>query len=131
MDTSKEYIEMCRKAEEIQELMPICHINARIRCIKHQVYYGDSSQFWAGTNSVGMFDWLPRQDQLQEMIKIKECGSLSILVVFYSFAKAIPKIECALGKYNIQWSMEQLWLAFVMQEKFNKTWNGKEWVSKD
>ncbi len=24
-------------------------------------------------------------------------------------------------------SMEQLWLAFVMKEKFNKVWSGKEW----
>ena len=24
-------------------------------------------------------------------------------------------------------SMEQLWLAFVMSEKYNKIWNGKEW----
>ena len=24
-------------------------------------------------------------------------------------------------------SMEQLWLAFVMKEKYNKTWNGEEW----
>jgi len=24
--------------------------------------------------------------------------------------------------------MEQLWLAFVMKEKHNKTWNGKDWI---
>ena len=26
-------------------------------------------------------------------------------------------------------SMEQLWLAFVMKEKYNKTWNGESWVN--
>jgi len=25
-------------------------------------------------------------------------------------------------------SMEQLWLAFVMNEKYNKVWNGKDWM---
>jgi len=24
-------------------------------------------------------------------------------------------------------SMEQLWLAFVMKEKFDKVWNGEDW----
>lgn len=26
-------------------------------------------------------------------------------------------------------TMEQLWLAFVMKECFNKTWNGKQWIA--
>jgi len=28
-------------------------------------------------------------------------------------------------------SMEQLWLAFVMSERFGKVWSGTEWVKKD
>jgi len=27
-------------------------------------------------------------------------------------------------------SMEQLWLAFIMSEKFNKVWSGESWISK-
>ncbi len=26
-------------------------------------------------------------------------------------------------------SMEQLWLAFVMKEKYNKVWDGEEWIN--
>lgn len=26
--------------------------------------------------------------------------------------------------------MEQLWLAFVLKKKYNKVWDGKEWVEK-
>ena len=26
-------------------------------------------------------------------------------------------------------SMEQLWLAFVMKSKYNKTWNGEDWIN--
>ena len=29
--------------------------------------------------------------------------------------------------YDSDASMEQLWLAFVMKEKFNKTWDGEKW----
>jgi hypothetical protein len=27
-----------------------------------------------------------------------------------------------------QSSMERLWLAFVMEKKFKKVWNGEEWI---
>lgn len=61
---------------------------------------------------------LERQDQLQEMIddfKLPER-----LPWFYDFA-----VNDVPGKFV---SMEQLWLAFVMKEKYGKTWNGEEWV---
>ena len=28
-------------------------------------------------------------------------------------------------------SMEQLWMAFYMKEKYNKVWNGEKWITKD
>ena len=32
-------------------------------------------------------------------------------------------------KYFLQFSsFEQLWLVFVMKEKYGKTWNGQDWV---
>jgi len=68
--------------------------------------------------------WLPRQDQLQEML-----------------GEIIPDIHIRKkldGKWYITWmqfgqweilcdSMEQLWIALVMKEKYNKTWNGEDW----
>ena len=61
--------------------------------------------------------WLPRQDQLQEMMN----ESKFILIErFYKFVNDnIP--------FCREKSMEQLWLVFVMKEKFNKMWNGKQW----
>ena len=49
--------------------------------------------------------WLPRQDQLQGMVEY----------------------TVGVNKFN---SMEQLWLAFVMSEKYNKKWDGKDWIKK-
>ena len=77
--------------------------------------------------------WLPRQDQLQDMLDLKP----------YSFGKSYKMnigrttdkwtmycedgpVHCSFSK--ISESLEQLWLAFVMHEKYGKTWNGKEWI---
>jgi hypothetical protein len=66
------------------------------------------------------------QDQLQEMIDISVKRYydtwISKLVQITNFAlderygEVLPK------------TMEQLWLAFVMKEKYNKTWNGETWT---
>lgn len=60
--------------------------------------------------------FLPSQDQLQQMIEFKVSkGDIQRLSRFY-IEKDI-KVS----------SMEQLWLAFVMYEKYKKIWNGTEW----
>jgi len=65
----------------------------------------------------------PRQDQLQEMLKDKYAWSKKfphdLIWDFSSFIQDNEKIN----------SMEQLWLAFVMKEKFNKIWNGEDWIN--
>ena len=63
------------------------------------------------------FIWLPRQDQLQDMLG--------------GFKKLFPKGSEEL-KINHKYckSFEQLWLAFVMKERYKKIWNGKDWVKK-
>ena len=64
--------------------------------------------------------WLPRQDQLQEMV-----NDNNITALLQDFISWLSK-QCNLPMHMT--SMEQLWLAFVMKEKYNKTWDGKEWV---
>ncbi len=79
------------------------------------------------------FIWLPRQDQLQEMVSLPNSEKIGIW-----FEKQFRFYEWAGKKYNKNelqnnWgtfkSMEQLWLAFVMKERFSKQWSGKEWVN--
>jgi len=68
--------------------------------------------------------WLPRQDQLQEMVAPKE-DVQHLLLHFYN------RVGALFNEKDKPWlqfkSFEQLWLAFVMKEKYNKIWNGKDW----
>ena len=128
MDTSKEYIEMCEKAEEIQgrelaitgDLYWSCGmVRMIVNCERHmKLYYTRESKYSiVQYGYIKHHIWLPRQDQLQAMIK--------------EYDEAYGLID-AIHEYILthEWkrmSMEQLWLAFVMKEKYQKTWNGKEW----
>ena len=74
------------------------------------------------------FIWLPAQSQLQEMVQ----GEKHSHLLAHEFALWCHGGEelgrTVYGFPNCTWSMEQLWLAFVMKEKFDKTWDGDKWV---
>ena len=61
---------------------------------------------------------LPRQDQLQELL------GYALTPLISSFHNFIT--ECLNYAQNLK-SMEQLWLAFVMLEKYRKVWGGSDW----
>lgn len=154
MDTSPEYIKMCKAAPEIQGLR-----NGSDSDWDYGDYwYSDAnksgSSFWE--EHWGIYDssitfrilpatFLPRQDQLQEMIQGKlfvredEPGAILDIVSmpFDSFDRFLDLFVDGEDKGNQWWneyalkfkSMEQLWLAFVLSEKYGKSWNGTEWVS--
>jgi len=136
MDTSKEYILMCKEAKEIQtewskteELMELGRdgdyyyntkglINqVRIRGTQDDDDFpGDGITFPCETYGA---IWLPRQDQLQDMVNLK------IPRLVYDFRSFVADF---IGSYTEKFgSMEQLWLAFVMAEKYNKEWHGLQW----
>ena len=62
-----------------------------------------------------------RQDQLQKMVMDKN------LYLQDSIAKWCNDVWSFAYRNKQITSMEQLWLAFVMKEKYNKTWNGTDW----
>ena len=35
---------------------------------------------------------------------------------------------CLSERPGEKWTQEQLWLAFIMKEKYNKVWNGEDWI---
>lgn len=170
MDTSEEYIKMCEKATEVQELweykeedipdtfsiikyygwcetcdsirgqaswspmgdglisvLRFCHECGETLIVEpkdNYISYPEYGSIEDWSNGAKESVWLPRQDQLQEIIGGGHPGSMMELLV---------KICGWDGNaYNGDWlkfkSPEQLWLAFVMKKKYNKTWNGKEWV---
>lgn len=68
--------------------------------------------------------WLPTQGQLQKMVFDKK-KHLDGSGLAYSFDKFLETLD----DNNIAGlSMEQLWLAFVMKELYNKIWNGEDWI---
>lgn len=71
----------------------------------------------------GHWVWLPRQDQLQEMVGNKGKTFTHI----HDFEYGVNTPEYSLVPALIFLSMEQLWLAFVMKELYQKRWSGSEW----
>ena len=70
--------------------------------------------------------FLPRQDQLQEMVS----DQLNMLLHFGYFVFSVDggrhlHIKRTVGEPDP--TMEQLWLAFVQKENHNKVWDGEEW----
>ena len=140
MDTTETYIKMA-DCEEIQSQ------RKRISPIDGKLYmYNEDGDWIANAKLVGLASmavrstppiknspkliWLPRQDQLQEMV-----GGFFYYQwnQFYKYlldrdfvvGDLISDIHNGIEEKPITW--EQLWLAFVMKEKYNKVWDGEKW----
>ena len=151
MDTSVEFIKMCEKAVEVQELwkpddgdfiahwMPVPVENDSTKllekgCIHYDVVMNKWNCNWIEARITGAFYdlnlthpdkfyiWLPRQDQLQGMVVERWSSVFGMISAFYGWIKS-PCIDSV----GFHASMEQLWLAFIVSEKYNKTWTGTEW----
>lgn len=142
MDTSPEYIKMSGMAKKIQMVRP--NPNDENSCDgeytaffylpkkgKIEILKWDNDEGHPIIGDYGNEDeaavWLPRQDELQGMINQPQdfIGNWPIILM----EKVVKWSEiCRYGIYTWGESFEQLWLAFVMKEKFNKTWNGEDWI---
>jgi len=143
MDISKEYIRMCEKAVELQKNWTPQNLDYIYSIYEKQIKNVDDIRLhWMYHKSIKQYQninhikgsktyanvwyqvvWIPRQDQLQDILNYE----LSDLI--YKF----KDWNCASG---FEWmsdnkftSMEQLWLAFVMYEKYIKYWDGEKWES--
>lgn len=145
MDTSKEYQEMCRNLpfdtnwKEGDVYAAGEHTCADFKWAKIVIGVCDEECDEGGKptrnykcQSCGRSHYaevwkLWRQDELQEMyqnylISLNQLGRLNpygLSMKIHEFSKL--HILC----FN---SMEQLWLAFVMHEKYQMRWNKTEWV---
>jgi hypothetical protein len=123
MDTSKRYIEMCEKAEEIQKIEPS---NSYSKFQQGNVYHFDDRVYYQHVppNVPGIkTTWLPRQDQLQDMIKAyddKEYTADEKRAVWFMVYEFSVSTEFD--------SFESLWLQFVMCHKYFKIWKDQEWI---
>lgn len=137
MDRTKEFILQCKKATEIQRVY-FNDIEFEQRSqhevgdyLTHETHTGSGEyitpyifklDIYGNNRSAEIYDiWLPRQDQLQEMLR----GKYDIRTMCWDFNGFLGGRRAGYSmKFN---SMEQLWLAFVMLEKYNKIWNGMDW----
>ena len=82
MDTSKDYIEMCRQAKEIQQLRPFpsdCGYSSK----KDNIYIFDGHYYEKHLDisniCVSPIVWLPNQDNLQNMVKNKKLNGIQFV----------------------------------------------------
>lgn len=142
MDTSAEYIKMCTAAREIQLLWHTDagdffftkNPNLSLDPVEsypfgsvgiHMCAMGSNECWFADPNED---TWLPRQDQLQEMLNpVEQEGFLERFP--YDLEWEVPPFTYGdFRSRKVSWEM--LWLIHVMSEKFRKTWNGEAWLAR-
>ena len=67
--------------------------------------------------------WLPRQDQLQEMVIDKYATPWDLAIAFSNVLMGDKA-----SYFDDFDSMEKLWLSFIMLEKYKKKWIEGKWV---
>ena len=147
MDTSETYIKMC-DCPEIQEIRENkdSWVDGDYSAIRvHDwvdISEDTSKRMWVNRievyHSTGYFIFeypkgypygkrlfLPRQDQIQEMLR---SDIEHIWTGLVEFAGNLRDEYEWLNPIYRDFSWEQLWLAFYMKEKHNKLWNGENWI---
>ena len=123
MDTSKEYLKMCEKAVEIQKVRTIFPSTHDVNEIGH-INCTPTGDF--AYSSKEKFIWLPRQDQLLDMIT--HTFTLHRTAHFFVLENGHIKKEDTgeiLGFRDR--SMEKVLLKFLMFF-YHKTWTGEDWI---
>lgn len=143
------YITMCEKAEELQKLWKpqvgdwfykrdgigfglwlICKIEEGVLLCSGERMGQLLSILTTGQVLVEFrvpeaYIWLPRQDQLQALF---EEPSINLLNRFHSWCNGSYPVFPHTPPAHFA-SMEQLWLGFVMEELYQKVWDGGDWVA--
>jgi hypothetical protein len=138
MDTSKTYIKMC-DCKEIQGQREVCFLG---RGGMGKIEHGLQGDFYYGkptTEIVPPFVvpmplaiWLPRQDQLQEMVEGEWDFNLILALCNSYLDSGRWDDNYEVTAYCKQFtSMEQLWLAFVLKERHSKIWDGDKWIMRN
>ncbi|MFP4257806.1 MAG: hypothetical protein ACLFRE_02290 [Desulfovermiculus sp.] len=139
MDKSLRYIQLCTRAEEVQAQWTPAHgdffvgKNGQIECWVDAVH--GKRRVWKGFGiskqekkiiSLTPYIWLPRLDQLMELAQILGRRFEDVSQEFFTWVKTAYASNNELPS-NTFTSLEQLWLAFVMQGRQGKVWNGSSW----
>ena len=127
MDRSSYYIRMCEGIEEIQEqwqpefgdFYVSMSLDLMSPC---QPIMSDLERNVSYLKTIKAV-WLPRQDQLQEMV-IENYATFWDLAIAFSNV-LMGENASYFEKFD---SMEKLWLAFIILEKYKRKWKDGEWL---
>lgn len=140
MDISKQYINMCRKAKELQEMWvpregDWFHDGTEARTIGDSFYMGKwndiqeiyNRPLWNGTDKpIRTTTWLPRVDQLIEIVMNESHlrdktahGITKVQNIYYG-----DGVFSIMGEHD---TIEVAWLKIYMCSKF-KSWDGEDWI---
>lgn len=121
MDTTEQYIKM--RLAAIPDLGMGIPMGFSINWRSEAVLVDEKGDWYHSTKDEVC--QLERQDQLQEMVCETVDKVMWMPTLFYWGEQDWYWVT----KYAKQFtSMEQLWLAYVMEEKYNKRWDGDEWL---
>jgi hypothetical protein len=127
VDRSSNFIKMCEHTEEIQEqwqpefgdFYVSMSLGITSPC---QPITSDLEKKLSYLKTIKAV-WLPRQDQLQKMVIENYATPWDLAIAFSNVLMG----ENASYFENFD-SMEKLWLAFIMFEKYKKKWKDGEWI---
>ena len=132
MDISEKYISMCN-CQEIQSLKSLEQGNWFKKIYKDESWIICQGKHTDSIHEKDFEDkdqqhiWLPRQDQLQEIIGIKDLLSFIEDNEYMSSLYSQIKLEYDRNIEILELSPEIFWLCVVMNYKFNKTWDNEKW----
>lgn len=127
MDKSSTYIKMCESAKVIQkqwkpefgDFFVSKSLNLTSPC---ELIVSDLEKKASYLRTIKAV-WLPRQDQLQEMVIDKYATPWDLAI---AFSNALMNDKTSY--FDDFDSMEKLWLVFIMLEKYKKRWREGAWV---
>ncbi len=139
MDESPQYIKLCQKAHEVQKLWTQNHGDCFVGEYG-RIEYWISDRFESRTVKHGFgvcgegsvirlskYIWLPRLDQLMELAQIPGRTFDSVTTDFFNWTHQPYETGGKLPA-KVFPTLEQVWLAFVMEQKWGKKWRDAEWV---
>lgn len=109
MSETNQYIKMCEKSKEIQEIFK--NRQDEVGYVQH--VFGEK------------LIWLPSQEQLQELVKDDIGRLLRDFVLFAREYFKSPQMDRINVRFN---SIAEIWLAYVMKKKYKKYWNAESWI---
>jgi hypothetical protein len=127
MDTSSEYITMCEKATEIMNKWHYKFGDFYVSLVagipsEAQTIVSDLELHSSYMHQIKAV-WLPRQDQLQALILDQYATPWDLVI---EFANTLMSDKASY--FDRFPSMEQIWIAYIMDKKFNKKWTGTDWL---